>query len=377
MDKIDIVIIGAGVVGLAIAQRLSADRRSLYVIERHDSFGRETSSRNSEVIHAGIYYPAGSLKARLCVEGNASLYEICLKFKINFKKTGKLIVATNQEEENILDGLLKKGKKNGVRGLEIISKKQVNDIEPNICATAALWSHSTGIIDSHSLMQYFADCIKENGGVLAYNSQLTAISKRPDGYELTVKDSRGEEFKFCAKLVINSAGLTCDEVARMAGKGLNGGYSLHYCKGQYFRVNDPAKSKLINRLVYPVPEEYLSGLGIHATIDLAGGLRLGPDSRYISRDEVDYSVDVSQRKNFFESVAVFLPFLKEDDLIADTAGIRPKLQGPGEGFRDFIIKEESGLGLPGFINLIGIESPGLTCSPAIARAVEELTRGII
>ncbi len=362
---------------MAIAERLSKKRCSVYVVERHDSFGRETSSRNSEVIHAGIYYPAGSLKAQLCVEGNVLLYEICSKNNINFKKTGKLIVATNQEEEKILDELLKKGQKNGVRDLKIISKKRVSEVEPNILATAALESLSTGIIDSHGLMQYFAGCVEEMGGVLAYNSNVSAISKRPDGYELTVEDSSGEEFKFCAKLVINSAGLACDEVAKMAGMNLNGNYDLHYCKGQYFRVNNTVKARLINRLVYPVPEEYLSGLGIHATIGLIGGLRLGPDSRYISKDDIDYTVDISQRKNFFESVAVFLPFLKEDDLIPDTAGIRPKLQGLGEGFRDFIIKEESDLGLPGFINLIGIESPGLTCSPAIARIVEELAGGII
>ncbi|MFA6281674.1 MAG: NAD(P)/FAD-dependent oxidoreductase [Candidatus Omnitrophota bacterium] len=375
MEKVDIAIIGAGVVGLAIAERLSGANCSLYVLERNPCFGQETSSRNSEVIHAGIYYPTGSLKARLCVEGNRLLYELCVKNEIPHKKIGKFIVAINPEEEIELQKIFKKAQENGVDGLKIITEKELKKTEPNVSAKCAIYSPDTGILDSHSLMKYFEEKIKGNKAEIAYNCKVIGLSKISDGYEVAVKDVSGEIFKFVARVVVNSAGLDSDTIAKMAGINIEKqDYVLKYCKGQYFRVGSQKKCALVNRLVYPVPHENAAGLGVHVTKDLAGGLRLGPDTCYVNRNNFDYEVDILKKKDFLHSALKFLPFLKEEDLTSDTAGIRPKLQGDGEDFRDFVIKEESGIGFPGLINLIGIESPGLTSAPAIARYVKAILK---
>ncbi|MDD4910412.1 MAG: NAD(P)/FAD-dependent oxidoreductase [Candidatus Omnitrophica bacterium] len=376
MERAGIVIIGAGVVGLGIAAKVSEQNRSVYVLERHKSFGQETSSRNSEVIHGGIYYDPGSLKAKACVEGNRMLYEICAKNKIPYRQTGKLIVAVNDKETSALEELLKQGGASGARELKILTKTEIARMEPNIKAEAALFSPATGIIDSHSLMKYFVQRLKDNRGDIAYDSNVAGLRRSTDGYEVAIEGSSGDTFKFHAKIVINSAGLESDNIAKMAGINIEDrDYRLKYCKGQYFRVNSPQKCGLINRLIYPVPENN-GGLGVHATLDLAGGLRLGPDSRYVERDRFDYNVDVAEKGKFLNSAAGLLPFLEEQDLVPDTAGIRPKLQGKGEGFRDFVIQEESRIGFPGLINLIGIESPGLTAAPAIAEYVEDIVERI-
>ncbi len=378
MERVDIVIIGAGVVGLSIAARLSQPEHTVYVLERHDSFSQEASSRNSEVIHSGLYYPRGSLKAKTCIEGNRMLYEICSRNGIAYQRTEKLIVATEEKEEEILIDLLRRGENNGVSGLRILSQAEIKKLEPNIRAIAALHSPSTGIINSHNLMRYFIQCLKERGGDIAYNSNVSALRKIPQGYEVTIKDNRGEEFKFQTRLVINCAGLESDHIAQMVGIDIEKeDYNLQYCKGQYFRVGNTKKCDLINRLIYPTPRMKGGILGIHATLDLGHGLRIGPDSHYIKRDELDYNVDISERRNFLHSVKKFLPFLEEKDLVPDTAGIRANLQGENEEFRDFIIKEESESGFPGFVNLIGIDSPGLTSAPAIAAYVESLVKKII
>jgi len=375
MEKADIVVIGAGVVGLAIAAKLSKANRSLYVIEKHNSFGQETSSRNSEVIHAGIYYPTGSLKAELCVCGNRLLYETCEKHNVPHKKIGKFIVATNDLEEEGLQKLFKKGHENGVKDLKFISKRELEKNEPNAKAKCALYSPSTGIIDAHSLMKYFEKKIRENKGEIAYNCEAAVISKLNDGYEITTKEITGETFQFKTKVLINCAGLNSDTIAQKAGIDIEKeNYQLKYCKGQYFRVNNSKKCSLINSLIYPVPCEHITGLGVHATKDLSGSLRFGPDVTYVDRDNFDYEVDVSQKENFLNSALKFLPFLSIEDLTPDTAGIRPKLQGENESFRDFIINEESNKGFSGLINLIGIESPGLTAAISIARYVEGLVK---
>jgi len=378
VEKVDIIIIGAGVVGLSIAARISNPKYSVYVLERHSSFGQETSSRHSEVIHAGIYYEPESLKAKTCVEGNKMLYEICTKNNIPFRKVGKLIVATEDNEESLLIDLFNRGKNNGAIGLKIMSRKDIEKVEPNIKAKIALFSPSTGIVDSHSLMNYLIQCLKEKGGDVVYNSNVTHINRTSQGYELTVEDDAGDDFKIQAQVVINSAGLDSDRIAEKVGINIKREkYDLKYCKGQYFRVTNTHKCRLINRLIYPVPKMEEGGLGIHATLDLGGGIRLGPDDHYIDRDKINYEVDISERINFYNSAAKILPFLEEEDLVPDMVGIRPKLQEEGEDFRDFIIKEESKLGFPGFINLIGIESPGLTSALAIAKYVERFVkRGI-
>ena len=370
----DITVIGAGIIGLAIAEKLATRDRPIYVLEKNDSFGKEISSRHSEVIHAGIYYPADSLKAKTCVEGNALLYELCQKCGIGHKNSGKLIVATDNSEIEELELLLKKGQENGVRELEILSKQKIEEIEPNIKAIAAIFSPSTGIIDSHSLMKYFIAIAEENGAKIVYKSQVINIDKLSDGYELTIRDSSGI-FSFKTKILINCAGLHSDKIAEMVEiDAIKENYKLHYCKGEYFSVGN-GKNKLVKKLIYPVIKPKSAGLGIHSTLDLEGRMRLGPNAYYVN--ELDYKVDASHKKAFYNSAKVFLPFIELSDLEPEMAGIRPKLQAYGENFRDFVIKHESDRGFPGFINLIGIESPGLTASPAIAKIVADMVKDIL
>ncbi|MDP2905438.1 MAG: NAD(P)/FAD-dependent oxidoreductase [Candidatus Omnitrophota bacterium] len=370
MEKIEITVVGAGVVGLAVALELSKDHKDIYIIEAEDSFGRSTSSRNSEVIHAGIYYPKDSLKARTCTEGRRLLYDFCAENQVAYRKTGKLIVAVNDAEAKDLAGLLRNGRDNGVDDLKLLSREQIKELEPNIQAKAAIFSPSTGIVDSHGLMKTLAVQFAANNGSLVYNTRLTGIDKVSDGYYVTVEDKSGEVFKFFTRIFINSTGLNADKISALAGLSKDE-YKLKYCKGDYIRVHS-SKAKLINRLIYPVPKRAGAGLGIHATLDLAGGLRLGPDDEYVQN--INYDVDPAKAGIFYESIRDFLPFIDLTDLSPDMAGIRPKLQGPGEGFRDFIIKEESQNGFPGFINLIGIESPGLTGALSIAGIVGKLIK---
>jgi len=370
MEKVNIAVIGAGVVGLSIAAEISKYEENIFVLERHDAFGQETSSRNSEVIHAGINYPKDSLKTKACIEGKNLLYEFCAKYKIAHKKLGKLIVAVNAQEIKDLENIFNHGFAVGVPDLEFISQDKIRNLEPSIRAEAAILSPSTGILDTHSFMKTLVSQFEENGGSIAYNTELTGIDKTREGFVLSVKDKQGESFKFLSRIFINCAGLRSDRISAMAGLEREE-YKLKYCKGDYFRVA-PAKAKLINRLIYPAPKKEGAGLGIHATLDMAGSLRLGPDDEYVK--EINYDIDPSKAKVFYENTRRFLPFIKLEDITADMSGIRPKLQGPGETFRDFIINDEAGNGFPGFINLIGIESPGLTASLSIATMVADLVK---
>jgi len=368
MEKIDITIVGAGVIGLAVALELSEAYQEIFVIEKNYSFGQEISSRNSEVVHAGIYYPRDSLKTKTCIEGRPLLYEFCARNNIAHKKIGKLIVAIDANEVKDLESLFRQGLENGVSDLKLFSQDEVKRLESNVECAAAIYSSSTGILDTHSFMKTLAVQLESRNGMIAYNTELIGIDKAKDGFEVTVEDKREGVFKFSTRVFINCAGLNSDKVARLAGL-IKDEYKLKYCKGDYFRVH-PSKAKFINQLIYPVPKEDRAGLGIHATLDLAGGLRLGPDDEYI--DKIDYNVDASKAKIFYEGVRKFLPFIQLEDISPDMAGIRPKLQGPQEAFRDFMIKEETGNGLSGLINLIGIESPGLTSSLSIAKMVREM-----
>ena len=369
-----VTVIGAGVVGLAVAAQVCGKCKDVYILEKNETFGKETSSRNSEIIHAGIYYPEGSLKAETCVDGNAMLYEICQRYGIGHKKTGKLIVATGDEEVEKLEELLERGRRNGARGLKVLSKGEINKLEPNIEAVAAILSPSSGTIDSHTLMRCLLSKAQEEGTKIAYRSNVIGIEKLSDGYEVKVENGSGS-FLYKTEILINCAGLYSDRIAQLGGIDINkAGYQLFYCKGEYFSVGN-RKNRLIERLIYPVPQPRSGGLGIHATLDLEGRMRLGPNARYVN--EIDYKVDESQRGIFYSSVKAFLPFIESDDLEPEMAGIRPKLQGPGDDFRDFVIRHEQDRGLPGFINLIGIESPGLTSAPAIARYVENMVKEIL
>jgi len=376
VEKTDILIIGAGVIGLAVAKELSFNRKDIVIVEKNKSFGQETSSRNSEVIHGGMYYPSGTLKAELCINGRHLLYQLCNEKKIPHKKIGKLIIATDKDELSALEAILAQGKSNGVKGLRFITEAQIKKLEPKVSGIAALYSPETGIIDSHALMDYLLTAAEENGVTVAYNAEVIAIKKNNDGYRVTIKNN-GEIVEIKALVVINCAGLDSDIIAGMIGVDiLKEKYNLHYCKGQYFRVASE-KSKLISHLVYPVPQPKSGGLGIHTTPDLAGSLRLGPDDNYLNNRAKDYSVDENMKNDFCHSVVKFLPFLEETDLSPDLSGIRPKLQPKGGEFRDFIIHDEADKGSPGFINLVGIESPGLTASPAIARMVSNIALGLL
>ncbi len=372
MYQADITIIGAGVVGLAIAAHVASEDREVYVLEKNETFGLEASSRQSGVIHSGIYYPEGSLKAKMCIAGNTILYELCERYGIGHRRVGKLIVATSDGEAGELPILLERGRNNGVKGLRILSKREMKELEPDVEGVAAILSPSTGIIDSYALMQYFIAKAQGRGVQIAYQTKVVGIEKAAGGYRVTVEDGGGG-FSFTTRIVINCAGLYCDKVAELAGiDTVEAGYSLHYCKGEYFSVGS-GKSRLVKRLIYPVPPAKVTGVGIHVTFDLEGRMRLGPSIEYV--DSIDYAVDSRHKQLFYDSVRRFLPSIEYDDLEPEMAGIRPKLQRPGEDIKDFVIRDESDKGLPGFINLIGIESPGLTAAPAIAGYVCNLVEG--
>ncbi len=372
MCEADITIIGAGVIGLAIAGEVAGENRNVFVLERHSSFGQEISSRNSEVIHTGVYYPQGSLKAKTCIKGNRLLYEICESNRIPHEKIGKLIVAVQEEEVSQLESLLEQGKDNGLGDLRLIDSRELRIMEPNVFGLAALYLPSAGIIDSHQLMKCFIYEAESKGATIIYNCEVTGIDKKAGSYKVTTKEYSRGTFKFGTRILINCAGLDSDGIAGMVGINVQKSrYMLHFCKGEYFRLN-AGKNNSVKRLIYPVPEMERGGLGIHMTLDLAGNMRLGPDAKYLPVRQKDYSVDDSNRHIFYREAKRLFPLIKEDDLCPDMAGIRPKLQKPGERFRDFVIHEESEKGFEGFINLIGIESPGLTASVAIAKYVKKM-----
>ena len=366
----EITIIGAGAVGLAIAEIVSEKYKNVFLIEKHQSFGQETSSRNSEVIHAGIYYTQGSLKAQLCLEGKWLLYDYCKKYDVPYKNCGKLIVATSEEEIAVIEGIRQTAIKNGVNDLQFLGQEKISELEPNIFAVRALFSPSTGIVDSHSLMKQYETNSVNNGCQIVYGSEVTGIEQIGNGYKISLLDADKRDYSFTSKIVINSAGLTSDKVSEMVGIN-DEKLKILFCKGEYFRINPP-KNRLINRLVYPVPHHNMEGIGIHVTVDMAGGVKLGPDVKYLDSNIYDYKLNASKQEAFYKSAKKFLPFLEFDDISPEMAGIRPKIQKPGDPLQDFYIMEESRRGFPGFINLIGMESPGLTSSIAIARYVERL-----
>ncbi len=367
--EVNIAIIGAGVVGLAIAAELSRQQENVLVIEKNRTFGLETSSRNSEVIHAGIYYTEDSLKARFCVEGNRLLYKFCEKYNVGHRRLGNIVVATDESEVSKLEELYRQGLSNGVGELRLLSRQEVKELEPNVEANAGLLSPSTGIVDSHSLMRLMYGLSREQGTDFVFDTEVVGIERTGDRYSVEVRDREGTS-AFVTNIAINSAGLCSDAIAEFAGIDIDQtGYRLHYCKGDYFSLNSP-DGPPVNHLVYPLPEQ--AGKGIHITLNMDGAVRLGPNAYYV--DEPDYKVDDTERETFYQSVKKYLPRLRIEDLEPDFAGIRPKLQGPEETFRDYVITHEEARGLPGLINLIGIESPGLTAAPAIGRYVTEMVR---
>ena len=364
LAEIEVAIIGAGVIGLATAGEIAQRRKRVFVFEKNHSFGLETSSRNSEVIHASIYYPEDSLKARLCVEGKSLLYELCDRYDIAYKKLGKIIVAVNEKEITQLEKIYKQGRKNGIEDLMLLSRAELKKLEPNVEARTGLLSPSSGILDSHTLLKLLYSQAKEKGAEFVFNTEIIGIERLETKYRVEIKDREGIS-TFISQMVINAAGLNSDRIAQLAGIDVaKAGYKLNYCKGEYFSLSSKYRN-FVSRLIYPTPEQ--AGHGIHVTLGLDGRVRLGPNARYVQT--VDYAVDETQKEVFYNSTKRFLPCVELEDLEPEFAGIRPKLQSPGETFHDFVIAQEEKAGFPGLINLIGIESPGLTASPAIARYV--------
>jgi len=362
--EIDVAIIGAGVVGLATAREIAQEKKGVFVFEKNRAFGLETSSRNSEVIHAGIYYPEDSLKAKLCVEGKSLLYKLCDKHNIAYKKTGKIIVAADENEISWLEELYEQGRKNGVDDLVLLSRTELKKLEPNIEARAGLLSPSSGILDSYTLLKFLYSRAREKGAEFVFDTEVIGIERAGAKYKVQIKDRDGIS-AFVAHVVVNCAGLNSDRIAQLAGLDIaKAGYKLHYCKGEYFSLDSKYRN-LVSRLIYPVPEQV--GHGIHWRQGLDGRVLLGPSAHYV--ETIDYAIDETYKQYFYNSAKRFLPFVELEDLAPESAGIRPKLQGPDEAFRDFVIAHEEKAGFPGLINLIGIESPGLTAAPAIARYV--------
>ncbi|MDD5094471.1 MAG: NAD(P)/FAD-dependent oxidoreductase [Dehalococcoidia bacterium] len=370
--KADVTIIGAGVVGLSIASQVAKTGRKVFVLERNASFGQEQSSRNSEVIHAGVYYTKDSLKAKLCLEGNALLYELCEKIGIAYRKCGKLLVATSEMEAQNLERLFEIGRNNGAP-LKMLSRKELARLEPNVRATSSFLSPTTGIIDSHTLMGYFQAQAREKEAQIVYRTEVIDIAKLSDGYEVKVTDPSGIS-TFKTRVLVNCAGLYSDRMSQMAGIDIQkANYKLHWLKGEYYSVSG-GKNKMINRLIYPVPGAV--SVGVHVCFDVNWRLRLGPHLYYVN--EKSYNVDDSRREGFLvSSMMKALPFIQPSDLEPESSGILAMLQAEGEGLKDFVIRHEKDRGLPGFVNLVGIESPGLTSSPAIGRYVGRMIEGIL
>ena len=369
-DTVDTVVIGAGVVGLAIARALAMSGREVIVLEKNQGIGEETSSRNSEVIHAGLYYAANSLKARLCVEGKQQLYDYCDTKGIAHRRCGKIIVAIHADRIPKLEALRESALANGVLDLEWLSAQAVRELEPAVRAAAGLWSPSTGIIDGHAFMLALRGDLEHAGGSVAVLSRLTAGSRERELLRL-VCEVDGAATSLTARTVINAAGLHASRVAHaLPGFATTEIPLTRYAKGNYFVYSGKSP---FSHLVYPLPDD--GGLGIHATLDLAGRTRFGPDVEWLAGGDaaaIDYAVDPARAATFYRAVRTYWPDLPDQGLHAAYAGVRPKLAGPGEAPADFVIRSVNERGAPRLVQLFGIESPGLTASLAIGEHVRRL-----
>jgi len=356
--EFDAAVIGAGVVGLAIANELCDVFDNVIVLDKESNFGQHVSSRHSGVVHSGIYYKPGSLKANLCVEGNKLIYDYSEKNSIDYLNCGKLIVGHNDKDLENLENLLENGQINGVEGLNLLSSAKASQIQPGVKCQNALWVPSTGIIDSHGLMLQLERDVSRKEGIVYYNSEVILLEKQQSNYHLYLKN---QDNPIVSPIIVNSTGLWCDVVSRMLGIEQ---YKIHYCKGDYYRSPKPKNLKC---LIYPLPDKI--GLGIHTVLQLDGSTSFGPNTYYV--DEIDYGIDDKYLDSFHASINRYLDVDKEE-LKVDYSGIRPKPFAIDEEPKDFVIKNEAEYGFSNFINLIGIESPGLTSSLAIGRYVKKI-----
>ena len=367
MDQVDCVVVGAGVVGLAVARRLAQRGLRPLLVERHPLIGSETSARNSEVIHAGLYYPTASLKAQLCLRGRELLYAYCAARGIAHRRCGKLVVATEAAQEPALQALLRQAHANGAHEVRALDGGAARALEPELRCAAALLSPATGILDTHGYMLALLGDAEEQGAVLATSSAVTGLRLHERGIELCINGDPQPLLR--TRHLVNAAGLDAVALARgIEGFPQDALPEAHFAKGSYFTLEGRAP---FSRLIYPLPQP--GGLGVHLTLDLAGQGRFGPDVEWLQPGApFDYAVDASRAAGFRDSIRSWWPGLGERRLLPGYAGIRPKLSGPGEPAADFRIDGPQVHGVPGLVNLFGIESPGLTASLAIAGRVEEL-----
>ncbi|MGI9219625.1 MAG: NAD(P)/FAD-dependent oxidoreductase [Woeseiaceae bacterium] len=361
-EQLDCVVIGAGVVGLAVARSLAMAGRYVVVLESEEQPGMHASSRNSEVLHAGLYYPDDSLKAELCVAGNQMAYAYCDEHGVPVDKIGKLIVACSDEDVDKLRAIKAQAERNGVHGLQWLEASEAIDRQPQLSCTAALLSPSTGIIDSHAYMLALQADIEAFGGEIVCDSPVSEIVVHNDGFYVAIESSQGDEF-VCNTLV-NSAGAHAAAIARALGGSYSGDSFL--AKGHYFAYQGVSP---FSQLVYPVPSDV--SLGIHSTVDLQGSTRFGPDLEFV--DDLNYDFDASRKAEFVAAIRNYFPELDAEKLVPGYTGIRPNLAGPGQATADFAIESEEEHGVRGLVNLIGIDSPGLTASLAIGEYVSLLT----
>lgn len=358
MEDVDCVVVGAGVVGIAVARALARAGREVIVLDAAEGIGTETSSRNSEVIHAGIYYPKDSLMARFCVAGKRMLYAYCEERGVPHSRCGKLIVATSPEEEDRLAGIKERAEANGVEGMRLLTAGEAVALEPNLACTAALLSESTGIVDSHAYMLALQGDAEEAGGLFVFNSPVLGGRATGDRVELTIGGEETTTLR--CRLVVNSAGLHAPALARsIAGMPSQMVPREHYAKGNYFSL---AGRSPFARLIYPVPVP--GGLGVHLTIDLGGQARFGPDVEWV--ETLDYAVDPARADGFYAAVRKYWPALRDGTLLPGYSGIRPKITPKGAPGQDFVIQGPAAHGVTALVNLFGIESPGLTAAIALA-----------
>ena len=363
-DAVDCVVIGAGVVGLAVARALALAGREVMVLEKERWTGAETSSRNSEVIHAGIYYPKGSAKARFCVAGKEKLYAYCGERGIAHKRLGKLIVACSEAEVPVIEAVRQRAEGNGVADLQWLGADQLRALEPALSAVGAYLSPSTGIIDSHALMLAYEAELEAAGGMVVLRAPVLSGRVTERGFSLEVGGP--ERTTLDCRLLVNSGGVHAPSLARaIAGVPAASIPRQYFCRGVYFTLSGRSPFR---HLIYPVPEA--AGLGVHLTLDLAGQARFGPDVEWI--DAVDYTVDPRRGDRFYAAIRTYWPGLKDGALQPGYAGIRPKISGPGEPAADFLVQGPAEHGVPGLVNLYAIESPGLTASLALAEHVAAL-----